>query len=185
MYISEHKFTTCLLHTSYINFLHSFHLCCFSCFSELLFINTLTYNWNAWYRSWVKWQCMADEPHEVRISLKCSTNLFCGTCNALWPQYRFFSASFICQQLWGMWTIHFLIVFIHICNLRGLISVFLLIFSHIFVCVSFSSKVGVVIWRARWAPFPHGEASSLILVQKSFFEVCILLYPPKTFFQHH
>ena len=127
-------------------------------FLRIIFSNTLTYDWNAWYRSWVKSQCMADEPHAVGISLKCSKNLFCGTCNDVWPKYRFFSTLFICQQLWGMWTVHLYIASIHICNLRWLyLSAYW--YLHIFfVCLCFSSIVGVVIWHARWDLFCQGEA---------------------------
>ena len=40
-------------------------------FVRIIMSNTLSYDCNAWYRSWVKSQCMTHEPHEVGISLKC------------------------------------------------------------------------------------------------------------------
>ena len=94
---------------------------------------------------------------------------------------QIFSTLFICQQLWGMWTVHFYIVFIHICNLRWLyLSAYW--YLHIFfVCVCFSSIMGVVIWHARWAPFCHGEAFHWY-GSKIIFAVCIPLYPPKNIF---
>ena len=126
-------------------------------FLRIIIYRTLTYNWNACYRSWEKWQCMADEPHEVGISLKCSTNLFCSTCNALWPQTDFFNIVHL-SAIERHVNCTFLNCFYTYLQLEMAISVFILIFSHIFICVCFSSILGVVIWHARWAPFPHGEA---------------------------
>ena len=61
-------------------------------------------------------------------------------------------------------------------QLEMAISVCMLILAHIFVCVCFSSIMGVVIWHARWAPFCHGEAfhwyGSKILFCSMYTSVC-------------
>ena len=89
---------------------------------------------------------------------------------------QIFSTLFICQQLWGMWTIHFYIAFLHICNLRWLYLSAYWSLHIFFVCVCFSSIMGVVIWHARWAPFCHGEAfhwyGSKILFCSMYNSVC-------------
>ena len=127
---------------------------------------------------------MADEPHEVGISLKCSTNLFCGTCNALWPQYRFFNIvhlSAIARHV----NCTFLNCFYTYLQLERAISVFILIFSHIFCLYMFLINSGCSDMACQMSSLPPWGGISLIWFKNTFFAVCILLYPPKTFFQHH
>ena len=79
---------------------------------------------------------------------------------------------------------NFLIVFIHICNLRGLYLSWYSYLYIFFVCICFLQIVGEVIWHGRWCPFPHWEAFYWY-GPKIIFAVCILLYLPKTFVEHH
>ena len=94
---------------------------------------------------------------------------------------QIFSTLFICQQLWGMWNVHFLIVFIHICNLRGLYVSWYSYLHICFVCTCVLQIMGKVLWHGRWGPFSHGEAFHWY-GPKTIFAVCILLYLPQKHF---
>ena len=84
---------------------------------------------------------MADEPHEVGISLKCSKNLFCSTCNALWPQYRFFNIIHLSAIVRHV-NCTFLHCFSTYLQLDIAISLCILIFTHIFCLCMFLINCG-------------------------------------------
>ena len=127
---------------------------------------------------------MADEPNEVGISLKCSTNLFCSTCNALWPQYRFFNIVHLSPILRHVNCIFLNCFYTHL-QLEMAVSVFILIFSHIFCLCMFLIEHGWSDMAYQMNCLSSTGGNFIDMVQKSLFAVCILLYPPKTFFQHH
>ena len=67
------------------------------------------------------------------------------------------SIWFICEHLWGMSWVHFLIVFINMCNLRG---VYLCFYSYLyifFVCICFLQIIVEVIWQAQSCSIPLWE----------------------------
>ena len=66
-------------------------------------------------------------------------------------------------------------------QLEMAISVFILIFSHIFCLCMFLINSGCSDMACKMSSLPPWGGISLDMVQKSFFAVCILLYPPKTF----
>ena len=130
------------------------------------------------------WSDIADEPHKVDISLKYSMNLFCSTCNGLWPQYIFFQhSSFVsnCEAC----ELYISSLFLYTSTTRdGCICLYIDIFTY-FLSVYVSHWYWVKWYHMQdEVPSPMGR-NFIDMDQKSFFAVHILLYPPKTFFQHH
>ena len=84
-----------------------------------------------------------------------------------------------------MWNVHFLIVFIHICNLRGLYLSWYSYLHIFFVCICFLQIVGEVIWHGRWCPLSPLGGISLIWSKNHFLQYVYFCISPKTLFQHH
>ena len=70
-------------------------------------------------------------------------------------------------------------------QLEMAISVFILVFSHIFCLCMFliDSRWSDIAWQMT--SFPPWGGISLIWSKNHFLQYILLLYPPKTFFQHH
>ena len=81
-----------------------------------------------------------------------------------------------------MWNVHFLIVFIHICNLRWLYLSWYSYFHIFFVCICFLQIVGEVIWHGRWCPFPHWEVFHWYGPKIIFCSMYTSVSPQKHFF---
>ena len=138
--------------------------------------NTLTYNCNVWYTSRVKSQCMADEPHEVGISLKCSKNLFFGTCNALWPQYRFFNIVHLSAIVRHV-NYTFLHCFSTYLQLEMAISACILIFAHIFCLCMFLINHGCSDMACQMNSLPPWGGISLIWFKNPFLQYVYFCMP--------
>ena len=81
-----------------------------------------------------------------------------------------------------MWNINILIVFIHICNLRGLYLSWYSYLHIFFVCICFLQIVGEVIWHGRWCPLPHREVFHWYGPKIIFCSMYTSVSPQKHFF---
>ena len=127
---------------------------------------------------------MADEPHEEGISLECSTNIFCSTCNALCPQYRFFNIVHLSAIVRHV-KCTFLHCFYTYLQLEMAISVFILISLHIFCLQMFLKDSGWSDMAWQMSSLPLWGGISLIWSKNHFLQYVYFCISPKTFFQHH
>ena len=123
-------------------------------------------------------------PTRKVFQLKCSTNIFCSTFNALCPQYRFFNIVYLSAIVRHVKCTFLDCFYTHLQLVRA-ISVFILISLHIFCLHMFLINSGWsdMAWQMRFLP-PWGGIS-LIWSKNHFLQYVYFCISPKTFFQHH
>ena len=181
MYISEYKFTTYLLHTYYINILHSMHLSCFSCFLEILFIiNLLTTEMLGIYHGWSN---MAWQRNPVRKAFHWNAPQIFFEVHAMLyvPNTDFFNIVHLSAIVRHV-KCTFLDRFYTHLQLERAISVFILISLHIF-CLQMSLKYsGWSDMAWQMSSLPPWVGISLIWSKNHFCSMYTSVSPQKHFF---
>ena len=127
---------------------------------------------------------MADEPQEVGISLKCSTNLFAVHVMLYGPSTDFFNIihlSAIARHV----NCTFLNCFYTYLQLEMAISVFILILSHIFCLCMFVINRGCSDMACQMRSLLPWGGISLIWFKNHFLQYVYFCIPPKHFFNMH